>query len=260
MQIDLSGQRALVTGANSGLGEAIAKRLGAAGAKVAVNFRSRPDDAEAVVEEIKRSGSDGFAVQADVTDYQAVDAMFEEVDKQWGGLDILVNNAGIDGEKEVIWEQDFEAFENILRINLFGAAYCARHALKRMIPAKSGVIINNTSVHELIPWVGQSAYCASKAGLSMLSKSLALEAASHGVRVLCIAPGAIQTDINQDVWKDPAMREDLMSKIPMNRMGRAEEIGDMVVVLASGQAGYMTGSSVYVDGGMINYPSFEKGG
>jgi len=260
MDITLKGKRAIVTGANSGIGEAIAMEFGAAGARVAVNYVVHPETAEQVVRRIKQAGGDALAVKADVSDAASVAAMFATLDGAWGGVDVLVNNAGIDGPRAAAWEADPAAWRRVLEINLIGAYICAREALRRMIPARAGVIVNLTSVHERIPWTGYSAYTASKAGLSMLTQTLALEAAPSGVRVVAIAPGAIQTPISQDVWSNPETLADLLSKIPMGRMGRPQEIAQMAVVLASDVAGYITGTTVFVDGGMINYAAFMHGG
>jgi len=260
MDITLKGKRAVVTGANSGIGEAIAMEFGAAGARVAVNYVVHPETADQVVRRIKQAGGDALAVKADVSDAASVAAMFATLDGAWGGVDVLVNNAGIDGPRAAAWEADPAAWRRVLEINLIGAYICAREALRRMIPARAGVIVNLTSVHERIPWTGYSAYTASKAGLSMLTQTLALEAAPSGVRVVAIAPGAIQTPISQDVWSNPETLADLLSKIPMGRMGRPQEIAQMAVVLASDVAGYITGTTVFVDGGMINYAAFMHGG
>jgi len=260
MEITLKGKRAIITGANSGIGEAIALEFGAAGARVAVNYVARPEAADQVVQRIKTAGGDALAVAADVSDAASVAAMFATLDRAWGGVDVLVNNAGIDGPRAVAWEAEMTAWRRVLEINLIGAYTCAREALRRMIPARSGVIVNLSSVHERIPWTGYSAYTASKAGLSMLTQTLALEAAPSGVRVVAIAPGAIQTPISRDVWSNPETLADLLSKIPMGRMGRPEEIAQMAVVLASDAAGYVTGTTVFVDGGMTNYAAFMHGG
>jgi NAD(P)-dependent dehydrogenase (short-subunit alcohol dehydrogenase family) len=158
------------------------------------------------------------------------------------------------------WEADVAAWNRVLQINLVGAFLCAREALKRMVPQRSGVIINTSSVHELIAWSGYSAYTASKAGLSMMSRTLAQEAGGYGVRVLCIAPGAIRTPINAGVWQDAAGQHDLISKIAIGRVGEPQDVAGMAVVLASDVAGYVTGSSVLIDGGMTDYPAFSHGG
>lgn len=260
MTIKLYGKRALVTGASSGIGEAIAKALAGAGARVAVNYRSHREPAEALVQEIKSAGGDALAVQADVSDAGSVPGLFSQVDQAWGGLDILINNAGIDGDRALSWETDLAAWKKVVEVNLFGAFHCASEALKRMVPQKSGVIISTSSVHEKIAWSGYSAYAASKAALSMMTKTLAQEAAPYGVRVLAVAPGAIKTPINRSVWSDPGQLKDLLTKIPLNRVGEAEEVAGLVAVLASDVGSYVTGTTIFVDGGMTDYPEFAKGG
>lgn len=201
-----------------------------------------------------------MAVQADVGKPEEVERMFHKLDTAWGGIDILVNNAGIDGERAMSWEADLEGWRQVLEVNLFGAFYCAQQALKRMVPQKGGVILNTSSVHEEIAWSGYSAYASSKAALSMMTKTLAQEAAPYGVRVLSIAPGAIKTPINRSVWGDPKGLADLLLKIPLNRVGEPEEVARMCVVLVSDAASYLTGRTVFVDGGMTDYPSFAEGG
>lgn len=260
MQIDLTGKRVLVTGGNTGLGAATVRAFGAVGAKVAVNYVVHPEDAEALVAEIKKAGGEAMAVEADVSSADAVAAMFAAIDKAWGGIDVLINNAGIDGQKALGWDADVDAWRKVIDINLVGAFLCAREALKRMTAQKSGVIINTSSVHEVIAWTGYSDYTASKAGVSMMSKTLAQEAGPHGVRVLCIAPGAIATPINANVWEDPAGLKDLLTKIPLGRVGKPEDIAGMAVVLASDVASYVTATTIFVDGGMTDYPSFMHGG
>jgi glucose 1-dehydrogenase len=260
MEIRLTGKRALVTGANSGIGRAIALTLGGLGARVGINYIAGPEASQEVVAEIGKQGGAALPFEADVSDAAQVARMFGEVDRAWGGIDILVNNAGIDGEHALGWDAPVEAWRKVLEIDLIGAFLCAREALRRMVPRRSGVVLNVTSVHERIAWTGYSAYTASKAGLSMLTQTLAQEAAPYGVRVLAVAPGAIQTPINKAVWGDPAQRADLLSKIPMGRLGQPEEIAQMVAVLVSDVAGYVTGTTVFVDGGMTLYPSFMRGG
>ena len=186
--------------------------------------------------------------------------MFGAIDNAWGGLDVLVNNAGIDGPRALAWDADVAAWSRVLQINLLGAFHCARAALRRMVGQRSGVVINTSSVHEQIAWTGYSAYATSKAGLSMLSKTLAQEAGPFGVRVLCIAPGAIRTSINSEVWRDPSGERDLLSKIPLGRVGDPQDVARLAVVLASDVANYVTATSIFIDGGMSDYPDFEHGG
>jgi NAD(P)-dependent dehydrogenase (short-subunit alcohol dehydrogenase family) len=158
------------------------------------------------------------------------------------------------------WEADIAAWRKVIEVNLFGAFYCAREALKRMVPQRSGVVLSTTSVHEEIAWSGYSAYTASKAAVGMLTKTLAQEAAPHGVRVLAVAPGAIKTPINRAVWSEPSSLKDLQNKIPLARLGEPEEIAHMVVMLVSDAAAYVTGRTIFVDGGMTDYPDFAHGG
>jgi glucose 1-dehydrogenase len=260
MEIRLSGKRTLITGASSGIGRAIAEAAAAAGARVAINYRSRPEDAQEVVSQVRAGGAEALALAADVADPAQVARMFEDLDRAWGGIDILVNNAGIDGDRALAWEIRPEAWRRVLDVNLVGAYHCARSAMQRMVSQGSGVILNITSVHEVIPWTGYSAYAASKAGVSMLTKTLAQEGAPRGIRVLAVAPGAIQTPINRDVWGNPASLADLLTKIPMGRVGQTHEVAQMVVILVSDAASYVAGTTVFVDGGMTLYPEFSHGG
>jgi glucose 1-dehydrogenase len=260
MDVTLQGRRAVVTGANSGIGEAIALAAGAAGARVAVNYVVHPEAAEAVAAKIRQAGGDALAVAADIADAAQVAKMFAQLDAQWGGVDLLVNNAGIDGPRAMGWEADPAQWLRVLEVNLYGAFLCAREALTRMTAQKSGVVLNLTSVHERIAWAGYSAYAASKAGLSMLTETLAQEAAPFGVRVVALAPGAIKTPINKSVWSDPKSYADLLTKIPLGRIGTTDEIARMAVVLLSDAASYVTGTTLFADGGMTDYPSFQHGG
>ena len=260
MELNLKDKRVLVTGGNSGLGAAMAEAFAAEGARVAINYRSAPETAEQMVAAFKAKGGDALAIEADVSDADAVEAMFARLDEAWGGIDVLLNNAGIDGTPGKSWEIEIPAWTQVIEVNLKGAFLCARQALKRMVAQRSGVVIHTSSVHEVIAWSGFSAYAASKAGVSMMAKTLAQEAAPHGVRVLAIAPGAIKTAINKAVWSDAEGLEDLLTKIPLGRMGTPEDIAGMAVVLASDVGAYVTGTTVFVDGGMTDYPEFAHGG
>ncbi|WP_434713543.1 glucose 1-dehydrogenase (plasmid) [Rhizobium sp. YTUHZ045] len=260
MNLGLANKRVLVTGGNSGLGAAMSKAFAAEGARVAINYLTNPEQSDTLVAEVTAAGGQAFGVMADISDAAAVEATFRAIDTEWGGIDILVNNAGIDGSYSLGWEGDVEAWCKVIDVNLKGTYLCTREALKRMVAQRSGVVLNTTSVHEVIGWTGYSAYTASKAGVSMMSKSLAQEAAPHGVRVLCIAPGAIRTPINQAVWQDAEGYNDLLTKIPLRRIGQPEDIANMAIMLASEAAGYVTGTTVFVDGGMTDYPAFAHGG
>ena len=260
MEIHLTGKRALVTGGNSGIGASIATELARAGAKVAINYIRHPETAEQLVRDIQSGGGEAVSIEADVSSYDSVGKMFTALDDTWGGIDILINNAGIDGTKADSWEAELKDWEQVIGINLMGNFYCSRQALKRMVPQRSGVILSTSSVHELIAWTGHSAYTSSKAGISMLTKTLAQEAAPYGVRVLALAPGAIKTTINQNVWDNKQGLDDLLEKIPLHRIGDPEEVARMAVVLVSDTASYVTGRTIFVDGGMTDYPDFAHGG
>ena len=256
----LDGRRALVTGANSGIGRAIALRLAQEGAMVAVNYLSRPEDADAVVKEIGEAGTKGIAVQGDISNEQQVDAMIARVVAEFGGLDILVNNAGMETNHTFL-EMPLDAWRKVIDVDLTGAFLCAQRASRVMVETGSGgSIVNISSVHQIIPWGGFAHYCAAKAGLDMLTKTAALELATQKIRVNSVAPGAIKTPINQNVWSDPQGLSDLLRKIPTERMGETEEIAKVVAFLCSDEASYMTGATLYVDGGMTLYPEFRHGG
>lgn len=260
MNISLDGKRALVTGGNSGIGAAIVEALSDAGAKVAINYVTHPETAQSMAQEIWDKGREAITIEADISNANEVQAMFKQMDESWGGIDILINNAGIDGAEAHGWEMKVEDFQKVIHINLLGNYYCARAALKRMTAQRSGVILATSSVHEIIGWTGHSAYTASKAGVGMMNKTLAQEAAPYGVRVLSLAPGAIKTPINKNVWDNKEGLNDLLEKIPLGRIGEPDEIARMAVVLVSDIASYVTGRTIYADGGMTDYPDFAHGG
>lgn len=246
----LAGKVALVTGAGSGIGRAIAVAFGAAGATVVVNFHSERGRVEA--EEVAgQAGSGAQAIQADVSDEGAVSALFGRIDELHGRLDLLVNNAGIESEPTTIDRYPVATFDRIVATNLRGAFLCTREAARRMIPARRGRIINVSSVHEDLPFPGNAAYAATKGGLRMLMRTTALELAPHGITVMNLAPGAIATPINQATLADPKLRESLLSEIPIGRIGQPEEIADAAVYLASDAAAYLTATTVFVDGGLM---------
>ncbi len=256
----LRDRRALVTGANSGIGRAIALRLAQEGAAVVINYLSHPEAADEMVQEIAGFGGRAIAVQADVSNEQQVDEMFARAQTEFGGLDILVNNAGFETHHPIL-EMPTDAWRKVLEVDLTGAFLCAQRAARQMVAAKTGgAIVNISSVHNIIPWGGFAHYCAAKAGLDMLTKTMAVELATERVRVNSVAPGAIQTPINQNVWGDPDMLKDLLRKIPSERMGQTEEVAACVAFLCSDDASYVTGAVLYVDGGMTLYPEFRHGG
>jgi glucose 1-dehydrogenase len=246
----LEGRRAIVTGASSGIGRAIAIRLATAGAAVAVNHFSSHErrDAESVVAEINDLGGTALAVHADVGDELQVVQMVRQIVSELGGLEILVNNAGIETQAQIL-ELSLELWERVLRTNLTGAFLCLREAGKVMVGRGRGVIVNISSVHEHDPWPGFAHYCASKAGLKLLMQTAARELAPRGIRVVNVAPGAIETPINQLVLEDPEALRALVDAIPLGRLGRPEEIAAAVEWLISDEASYVTGTTFVIDGG-----------
>ncbi len=263
----LAGQRALVTGANSGIGAGIAVALAAAGARVAVNFVRSAEDAERVVEHIRAQGGEAIAIQSDVSEEGQVEAMFDQVLEAFDGLDILVNNAGLQKDAPLV-DMSLTDWEVVLRVNLTGQFLCARRAAREFIrqgvdakrsPA-AGKIICISSVHDVIPWAGHANYAASKGGVMMLMKTLAQELAAHKIRVNSISPGAIKTPINHTAWATPEKEAELLELIPYGRVGETADIGRAAVWLASDESDYVSGATLYVDGGMTLYPSFRYGG
>ncbi|OUL73816.1 SDR family oxidoreductase [Paraburkholderia hospita] len=263
----LKGQTALVTGANSGIGRAIAVALGRAGANVIVNYVANPADAEAVVEEIRGGGQRAIASEADVADEAQVQAMFAAAMLEFGTVDILVSNAGME-RNAPFHEMSVGQWDAVISVNLRGAFLCAREAVREFlrrgvrpgISVAAGKIIFTSSVHEVIPWAGHVNYAASKGGLMLLMKSLAQEVAEKRIRVNSIAPGAIRTPINAAAWSTPEAYAELMKLVPYKRIGESEEIGRAAVWLASDFTDYIVGSTLFIDGGMTLYPGFETGG
>jgi glucose 1-dehydrogenase len=260
MDIQLKGKRVLVTGGNSGIGEAMALAFADAGADVAINYIANEPATKQLVQKIEGMGRRALAIEANVADEKQVLQMFETIDKAWGGIDILLDNAGIDGKSMTAFAAGQPDIGRIIEVNLLGAYYCAREALQRMVKQKSGVVLFTSSVHQQIPWSGHSAYTASKGAISMMMRTMAQEAGPHGVRVLSVAPGAVETPINAAVLGNKAWQQDLMSKVPLKRIGQPADIANMAVFLASDHASYVTGTTIFVDGGMTDYPSFAHGG
>ena len=253
----LDGRKALVTGASSGIGKATAIRLAAEGASVCVNYYSDAEaaDAQNVVSQIDPSGARAFAAKADVGSEADVIAMVGATVQRFGGVDLLVNNAGIEKQIPTL-DMDVEHWRMVINTNLTGAFLCLRECGKVMVPAKKGVIVNMSSVHEFIPWPGFAHYCASKGGMKLLTQTVAREWAPSGVRVVNVAPGAIATPINNFVLDDAESRHAVEEEIPLGRFGQPEEIAAAVAWVASDQAGYVTGTTMVVDGGMSTYPKF----
>ncbi len=263
---NLSGQTALVTGANSGIGRAIAVALGAAGANVVVNYVAREDATQETLQEVQRCGAKAIAVKADVSSEAQVADMFGRAAQEFGGLDILVNNAGLQQDAP-FHEMSVAQWDKVMNVNLKGQFLCTREAVrqfmrqgKRSYSSSLGKVICISSVHDVIPWAGHVNYAASKGGVMLMMKSVAQEVAPLGIRVNSICPGAIRTPINVEAWNTPDAYNSLMRLIPKKRIGEPVELGRAAVWLASDESDYITGTSLYVDGGMTLYPGFETGG
>jgi glucose 1-dehydrogenase len=263
----LKGQKALVTGANSGIGKAVAIALGHAGADIAVNYIGHEEEALAVCEEIKTVGSKAIAIKADVSKESDVIAMYEQMYKAFGTIDILVSNAGVQRDAP-LEKMTLEQWNTVIGINLTGQFLCAREAVKEFkrrgvkkeISCAAGKIICMSSVHQIIPWAGHVNYASSKGGLHMMMQSIAQEVAPHRIRVNAIAPGAIKTPINTCAWSTPEAYKSLMTLIPYNRIGQPEDIARCAVWLSSEYADYITGTTLFIDGGMTLFPGFATGG
>jgi glucose 1-dehydrogenase len=263
----LKGQKAVVTGASSGIGEGIARALGAAGAAVVVNYNSKPDAALRIVDELASQGVEAMAIGADVSREDDVQAMFAKTVAAWGTVDLLVSNAGLQADAPFT-EMTLAQWNRVIGINLTGMFLCAREASREMIrrgprpevSRATGKILCISSVHEVIPWAGHVNYAASKGGVKLFMQSLAQELAPHRIRVNSIAPGAIRTPINRAAWETPEALASLLEFIPYGRIGVPEDIGKAAVWLASDDADYIHGQTIFVDGGMTLYPEFASGG
>lgn len=263
----LLGQKALVTGASSGIGRGIAIALAHAGADVVVNYPYDPSPAEEVVSEGQHCGSRLYAHRADISDEEQVREMFARMFKEFGTIDILVNNAGLQQDAP-LEQMTLAQWNRVIGVNLTGQFLCAREAVREFkrrgvqkdISCAAGKIIHISSVHEVIPWAGHVNYAASKGGVSLLMKSIAQEVAPYRIRVNSICPGAIRTPINRAAWETPAAYNDLLRLIPYKRIGEVDDIGRVATFLASDDADYIHGTSIFVDGGMTLYPGFEAGG
>jgi glucose 1-dehydrogenase len=263
----LRGQAALVTGANSGIGKAVALGLGLAGADVVVNYVDDPASAQAVVDSIVQSGTRAIAIKADVAEEDQVEAMFRQTIDHFGTLHILVNNAGLQRDASID-TMTLAQWNKVIGVNLTGQFLCARAAIREFkrrgidtaVSAAAGKIICMSSVHEVIPWAGHVNYASSKGGVMMMMKTLAQEVAPHRIRVNAIGPGAIRTPINHDAWSTPEAYDRLMKLVPYNRIGEPDDIARAAIFLASDAADYITGTTLFVDGGMCLYPGFADNG
>ena len=263
----LKGQKAIVTGANSGIGKGIAIALGEAGADVVVNYVHDERTADEVVQNIRRCGSKAYSYCADVSSEPQVVEMFQKMVKEFGAIHILINNAGL--QKDAPFDQmTLDQWNFVIGVNLTGQFLCAREAVRHFksrgvvkeISCAAGKIICISSVHEVIPWSGHVNYAASKGGIMMMMKSIAQEVSPFRIRVNSIAPGAVRTPINAAAWSTPEAYTDLMKVVPYKRIGEPDDIGRVAVWLASDNADYITGATLFVDGGMTLYPGFTENG
>jgi glucose 1-dehydrogenase len=263
----LVGQKALVTGANSGIGRAVAVALGEAGADVVVNYMSGEPAAEEVVQQIRAFRVQSYAHQADVSHEDQVQQLFATMIARCGTIDVLVANAGLPRDAPFP-QMTLEQWNTVIGVNLTGQFLCAREAVREFqrrgvvetVSRAAGKIICMSSVHQQIPWAGHANYATSKGGIMMMMRSLAQEVAPHHIRVNGIAPGAIRTPINTSAWSTPAAYASLMELVPYRRIGEPEDIARAAVWLASDDSDYVVGATLFVDGGMTLYPGFATGG
>jgi len=262
----LDGQIAVVTGASSGIGRSVAIELARAGAKVVVNYRSNRSSGDEVARQIEAEGGEALAVGADVRNEEEVQSMFRTVVQTFGTVDILVNNSGIQID-QVFHTMTVEQWDAVVDTHLKGHFLCTREAIREFLrrgmrPARKalGNVICMSSVHDVIPWSMRVGYASAKGGIIMFMKSVAQEYAERHIRVNAISPGAIRTPLNRPAWETPEAEHELMKLIPVKRIGEPEEIGKAAVWLASDESDYVTGTTIYVDGGMTLYPGFESGG
>ncbi|WP_406471916.1 SDR family oxidoreductase [Streptomyces sp. NBC_01615] len=263
----LKGQKALVTGANSGIGKATAIGLGRVGADVVVNYVAGRDAAEEVVREIEGFGARAYAHEADVSQEDQVTDMVSRMVKEFGTIDVMVANAGLQRDAPLT-DMTMEQWHKVLDVNLTGQFLCAREASKEFlrrgvvpeVSRSAGKIICMSSVHQIIPWSGHVNYAASKGGVQMLMATLAQELAPYRIRVNAVAPGAIRTPINRSAWDTPEAEADLLRLVPYRRVGDPEDIANVVAALASDLFDYVVGTTIYVDGGMTLFPGFATGG
>jgi glucose 1-dehydrogenase len=252
----LEGRVALVTGATGGIGRATALELAAHGAAVAVDHRDDAGTAHQLVDAISAAGGRATAVALDVTDEDSVISAFASARETLGTVDLLVANAGVESPFCLV-DLPLEEWRRVIDVNLTGAFLCAREAARGLRAAGApGTLLFMSSVHEVIPWPKFSHYCASKGGMKLFMQTIARELAPHGIRCVDVAPGAIATDINRAVLTDPEQQQAVLDEIPYGRWGEADDVARAVAWLASAQADYVVGTTLFVDGGMTLYPNF----
>lgn len=266
MNLQLSGQVAIITGSSTGIGRACAIGLAAEGVRVVINYHSSEEEAEAVKKQIEGDGGEAIIVQADVSKEEDVRRMFRETMDAFGHLDIVVANAGLQDDAPFT-QMTLEQWNKVIGVNLTGQFLVCREAAKvfrqqgiHEHSRAAGKIICMSSVHDEIAWAGHVNYATAKGGVKMLMESMAQELAQDGIRVNAISPGAIRTDINRDAWEDPKDLKQLLTLVPYGRIGEGEDIGNVCSFLCSDKADYITGATIYVDGGMMLYPGFADNG
>lgn len=259
MYTDLKGKVVAITGASSGLGKAMALRFGQEQAKVVINYYSNEKEAQTVKEEVQKAGGEAVIIQGDVTKEEDVKNIVQTAVKEFGTLDIMINNAGMENPVQS-HEMPLKDWNKVINTNLTGAFLGCREAIKYYVENDiQGNVINMSSVHEMIPWPLFVHYAASKGGIKLMTETLALEYAPKRIRVNNIGPGAINTPINAEKFADPVQKKDVESMIPMGYIGEPEEIAAVAVWLASKESSYVTGITLFADGGMTKYPSFQAG-
>lgn len=250
----LEGKVALVTGSSQGIGQAIAIRLACEGADIVINYRSHAEGAEETKAKVEEAGRKGLIIKADLGIVSDIRQMVESAVQHFGKLDILVNNAGLE-KNAAFWEMTEEDYDSVLNVNLKGVFFATQAIVQHLKETqRTGKIINISSVHEELPFPDFTAYCASKGGMKMMMRNLAVELGPLGITVNNVAPGAIETAMNKSLLNDPQKLGALLKNIPLNRMGKPEDVAAMVAFLASSDADYITGSTFFVDGGLLwNY-------
>ncbi|GAA4319957.1 SDR family oxidoreductase [Mucilaginibacter gynuensis] len=267
MAQSLNNQSALITGGDSGIGKGVAIAMAKAGARVVINYAHNEEAANETVKEITAGGGEAYAHKADVSSESDVQAMFAAMFERYGTIDILVSNSGMQKDAKFV-DMTLDEWQKVINVNLTGQFLCGREAARELIrrgvvesrSKAAGKIICMSSVHEVIPWAGHINYAASKGGVMMMMKSMAQELAPHKIRVVGIGPGAIKTPINKAAWETPEAMDKLLELIPYNRIGQSEDVGKLAVWLASDEADYITGTTIFVDGGMTLYPGFADNG
>jgi len=247
----LKDKTIVVTGGNSGIGEAIVLAAAAEGANVVIDYVAHPDETRSLVERIEAAGGRAVGIQADITSSGDLHAMIQKAVDTFGRLDVLVNNAGIETRTGLLETTEAE-YEKVMAVNMKSAFFGSQAAAKQFIAqGGGGLVINISSVHEDWPMPGNIAYCVSKGGMRMLTRTAGVELGEHGIRMINVAPGAVSTPINASTEADPEKMRRLNAAIPLGRIAHADEIADVVVFLASGKAGYMTATTVTIDGGIM---------